>query len=474
MYNRITALCLSLAFVCITAAAQIPINNGDGATMDDLIREKTLVTIVLNENVRDGNLQITGLNKDTITFIGADGRKSAFFLSDVKYIRVQEKRTAEKQSIFSKGTLSNEEQKIVDRAQGRIVELFKSETDPNNKMRAACLAAILGEDGAILYLQAHAQSNDTPTAVLATTYLYAAGESIDKDLLTDGFLHGNRATRVQTAVLAGLFGGDSFQRDLRYMADDPHPEVNPSAIRALARIGDRWVIPKLYDGLDALKQPKNEAVIYGLSKIGDEEIIKELHKQLPLAGKSEWFRIIRVLYALGDEEATKQMKEIGLKTYAYEQTSGLLLGENDDWEGGVWIREYLERDKDPDYKNLMFEANLAAALYGTAQSQSKIVFQKLMRMTDIQVFAKGNSTNTQYKDAILAEVQEEVCRLLGEQGDKTMLSLLYGPMESKNTSLSLAACEAIVMIANEPYRERISEYNQYTGYRERLLPDFFK
>ncbi|MFP6583432.1 MAG: HEAT repeat domain-containing protein [Candidatus Hydrogenedentota bacterium] len=476
MYNRITALCLALALMSMTTIAQIPINNGDGATMDDLIREKTLVTIVLNGNVpvRDPNLQITRLNKDTITFIGADGRNSAYPLSDVKYIRVQEKRTAQKQTIFSKGTLSRDERKIVDRAKGRVVELFQSETDPNNKMRAACLAAILGEDGAILYLQAHAQSNDTPTAVLATTYLYAAGEAIHKDLLTDGFLHGNRATRVQTAVLAGLYGGESFLRDLRYMADDPHPEVNPSAIRALARIGDRWVVPKLYDGLDALKQPKNEAVIYGLSKLGDEDVIKELTKRLPLARKNEWFRIIRVLYALGDEEAANQMRETGLKTYAYEQPSGLLLGENDDWEGGVWIREYLKRPKDPDYKNLMFRANLAAALYGTGQSQAKIVFQNLMHLTNTQIFAKGNATNTQYKEAILTEVQEEVCRLLGEQGDKTMLSLLHGPMESKNTSLALAACEAIVMIANESYRERISEYNHYTGYRERLLPGFFK
>lgn len=473
MIIRTFAVLMLMTSLSLSAFADLKISNGDGATIDDLIREKILVTIMLTGNVRDPNLQITEVNDSTITFITSDGMNSAYPLSKIAYIRVQDDRVAGRGNVFSKGTLSKEEQRIVDRARQRIVELFSSETDPVNRMRAACLAAILGEDGGRMYLEGHAQGNDTPTAVLATRYLWLAGQEIDEGILTDGFLHGNRDTRLQTALLAGIHGTDDYLKELRYMADDPHPEVNPVALRALSKLGDRWVVPYLYEGLSALKQAKNEAAIYGLIELGDESIIKELKLRLPLANSSEWFRIVRVLYALGDDKAEVMMREEALTTYAHEETAGILLGENDDWEGGVWIRSYLEKQKDPNYRNLMFQANLAAALYGTAQSQAKIVFQKMMRMEVSQVYAKGNTSNTEYKKVILAEIQEEVCRLLGEKGDKTMLSLVYTPMESKNSSLALAACEAIVMIANKPYRERRVEYSKYSGYRETMLPDFF-
>lgn len=474
MSNRIFSAMIALALICGSAWGQIKVLNGGGASLEDLIREKALVTIMLKPNAPDPNLTITDVNNTTVTFVGPDGRHGAYSIDSVQSIRVQEKRVATKKSVLAQGALSSDEQAVVDRALSRVTELFQSEPNREVKMVAATVAAAMGDGDALIYLQAHAQGNNVAARVQAANYLYLLGEEIDADILSEGFLHGNRDIRSLTAILAGLAKNDEHLKEIREMSDDPSVEVYPSAIRALARLGDRSSIPKMYDGLSALRQPKTEAAIYGLIQLGDAEIIQEVKNRLKTASTSEWFRLVRILYELEDEVGIEMMKEEALESFAHEKAAGLLLGEDDDWDGLIWIREYFDRQTDPDLANLLFRAELASALYGTAQAQAKIELQKLMRMTETQVFAKGYNSDTEYKRSILNAVHIRVCKILGTKGDKTMLSLLYTPMESQEVLVSLAACHAIAMTANPQYRERQIEVSEYTGERELMLPDIFK
>jgi HEAT repeat protein len=474
MFYRMVTCCAVLMLACTSAWSQIKISNGDGATIDDLIREQAFVTILLEGNVPDANLTITGINKDTITFLTHDGRDSAYPLTMVKSIRVQEKRTAQKQSVFSKGSLSREEQAVVDRAAVRLESLWEAEPNAALRMAMASYLTILGNKESKFYLQGHAESNDNELALVASMYLFSIGEEVDKSVIREGFLNGNRNVRALAATLAGVLEGDDFIRELREMSDDPTPDVFVPAVRALARLGDRDVIPRLMKALTSLKQPIAEAAIYGLVTLGGDDVISEL-KQMRMNEKaSVQFRILRILYALGDEEAAVEMREKGLTTYATEEVAGLLLGENGDWDGLMWIREYMTRQKDPNGENLTYRTHLAAALYDTAQAQAKIEFQKLMRKDETQFYAKGRSSDTNYKKTMLMLVKAEACAIIGRTGDKTMLSLLNTPMEAQNSVLAMSACNAIAMIADPTYRARSEDFYVYTGTRESTLAHVFR
>jgi HEAT repeat protein len=455
--------------------AQIPVTNGDGATIEDIIREKSLCTIILDGNVRDPNLIITDVNEITVTFQKSDGSFSAYPMHSVKEIRVQVSRIAEKKSVFAQGALSTEEQHVVDRAAERVREIYDSSRgDQEIRMYAESIMAVMGNQDAIDSLMRRADSNDTSVAVMASLYLYTIGMEIDPAVIVDGFLNGNRETRTNTAMLAGLSGDESFLKDLRYMLSDPSPEAYPWAARALAQLNDRQSLPSFYKALESLYQSKTEAAIYALITMGDDEVIAELNSMLPRATPGEWIRIVRILYALGDEEAVVNMRKKGLTSLSHQKVTGLLLGENEDWDGIMWIRKYLKKQYDPNYKNLIYRANLGYALYDAAQAQAKIEFQNIMGMTETGIYAKGYTNDIRYKKKTIALIQAEVCRLLGQLGDKTMLTILTRAMAHEDKTLALAACDAAVQIAKPEYRERIIASDRYRGYRELLLVDFFK
>lgn len=477
MHKRPIILIALLLFQTIPVWAQIRITNGDGATIEDLIGDKSLSTIVLKGNVRDANLTVTGIHAGTVTFQKADGSFSAYPIDMIQEIRVQENRVASKKSVFSQGSLSKDEQRVVNRAAARAFEVFQQSGDQEIRMYAESIMAVMGNTDALRSLKGRSESNDTPTAVIASLHLYDAGQEIDPGVIQDGFLSGNPRTRTSTAMLAGLVGIEddtSFLKELRDLLSDPSPDVYPWAARALALLGDRRSMPSFYKALGSLSQPKSEAAVYALITMGNDEVIAQLKERLPKAPPGEWIRVVRVLYALGDEDAAVSMRKKGLTSLSYQEVSGLLLGENEDWDGVLWIREYLDRRKDPDYKNLVYRANLAYALYDAAQAQAKIVFQKIMRMTETDIYAKGYNNDVRYKKETIALIQVEVCRLLGLLGDKTMLSILTRAIEHEDPRLALAACDAAVQIAKPEYRDRVTASYRYKGYRELLLKDFFR
>ena len=217
-------------FVALSQAsmAQVKITNGDGASIDDIIRDKSLATIVLKGNVRDANLTITGINENTITFQTSDGDHSAYPLTMISEISIQEQRVASKKQVFTLGSLTREEKQIVDRAAARAFEIFRdSQGNQEMRMAAAGLMASTGSEDALMYLRGLAEGNDTPTSVAASLTLYSIGEKVDPNIVQEGFLNGNRLTRTQAAVLAGLSGETTNLRELREMLTDPKNDRKP-------------------------------------------------------------------------------------------------------------------------------------------------------------------------------------------------------------------------------------------------------
>ena len=477
--SKLSITSFLLALICsLPIWADIKISDGDGASIEDLKQDKSLVTVVLKSGAMDKNLIITGVHKETISFDTPDGDSTAYPISHIQQIKVQDRRETVPEVVLPKNTLNREQLTIARGAADRAFQIFEySQGNQEVRMQAAALIALMGDlrgREAHNYLLGLAQSNDTPTAVLATLQLYSIGDPIDPIVVKEGFLNGNRNIRTLSALLAGLSGDQQFLKNLRGMLSDPSAEVFPNAARALGRLNDRGSFPTLYRNLSSLSQPKSEASINALTAMGGDDVMSELRRRLPNAKQIENFRMTRILYALGDEDAEYDMRKKGLTTVAFEPASGLLLGENGEWDGVNWIREYLDKRKDPNYRNLIFRAHLGYALYDSQEANAKIVFQKLMGMTESQVYEKGFTDNSVVKGEVLLRVQMEVCRLLGVIGDKHNLTILNRAMKHEDPRLSLAACSAIVAIARPEYRARSKDYYEYIGYREIALADFFK
>ncbi len=453
---------LGMLLFTVSIQAQIPIRNGDGATLEDLISEGALVTIILkNSSARDANVKLTGLHKTTLTFTADNGQPNAYPISMVKEIRVQEKVVRIKKIARVKGgALTAEDRQLLQHAARRAEEIFKtSQGNQEVKMLAASILAISGERDAVLYLRGLAEGNDVPTAIQASVYLYTLGENVRDDVLQEGFISGNRQTRANTAYLAGLVNAKQFRRDIHAILRDPAVDMFPSAAKASAWMGDTSAIPDLINGLHALKLLKAETAVYALTVLGTPEVESEMRRMLKTSRGNEWFRILRILYVLGDKSAAESMLTVGLSTTNFAPIAAIMLSDNEEWDGIMWLRNYMERPVNPTVNNLLYKANAAAALFRAGHLQAKSDLQRLLNYSPNQVYAKGRTDDENYKQAAVILLQVEVCSLIGSIGDRNLMSLLPAQLENATPLVSLAAAQAAFSIAKEEYRERLERVN---------------
>lgn len=458
--KRFVLLC-PLLLACAMAAGQVPIVDGDGKTIEDLILEKTYVTIVLKDpSARDINLRITGIFESTLNFITLDNDPIAYKLSRIREVRIQESRVASRRSRATEDALSDDDMIIVNRAAERAFGIFKNSKNQEIRMSAALVISASTHEnkaGALGYLQELAAGNDVPTSMDATTFLYLAGIPPDPNVLQEGFLSGDRHARATAAMLTGLTNNKTFLPEVRTMLHDPTVQLFPAAAIAIGRMNERSGLPRLYEAMRALTDVKAEAAVFGLSQMGGKDIHEKMLEMLEVSTGLEWFRVLRVLYALDDPGAKELMLTKALTQPAYQRIAALLLAADEVWEGTLFLRNYLEKPQDPNLENLSYKGRVATTLFSAGDIQQKIVLQELVNTRPGQIYARGKTGNEDYKSRTAVEVQLNVLRLIADTGSKDLLSILVAPLEGSDPQVAVMACTAAVAIGNPEFGDRLRE-----------------
>lgn len=462
--------CVGL-LLCAWVSAQVTIINGGDATLEDLVSRKAIVTVIISTTdpddpdgqlfARDPNLTITGVHRDSITFKTDDGQDSAYPLSWIKEIRVQDGRVSTLNQRVSANSLNQEDRATIGRAAERAMEIFKQTRDNQGiRMLAALVLSVSTHENkvsALGYLQELANGNHVPTAMAATTYLYLAGIPPDQDVLREGFRSGDRKARATAARLVGLTNDQSFVHEVRTMLHDSLIEIFPAAAKATGRMNDRSGLPELYEAIHALREAKAEAAVFALSRIGGDEVLQEMKDLLKSSEGTEWFRVLRVLFALGDPEATTVMKEVCLDQPAYQRTAGLLITASGDWDGRIYLREYLKKPSDPNLENLIYRAMVGATLFQAGDIQAKSVLQRLLNTKPGEIYARGRTSDEAYKQATATTVKVQALRLIGDTGSRDLISLLVGSIQSADPAVAIEACQATLAIGNSEFGDRLRE-----------------
>lgn len=459
---KVALMLCAWLLACSVSSAQVKIVGGDGATLEDLMREKTFVTVVLKDpTARQWNLRITGIYEETITFITSESLNAPYPLSKVQEIRVQEGRMSRIRTRASKNALTDVEAKVVQRAAERALEIFdRSKGDQQIRMSAALVLSVSlheKKEDALKYLQELAAGNDVPTAMAATTFLFLAGLPPDPMVIRAGFESGSRQAKASAARLTGLTNNKTYLPEVRTMLQDSTIEIFPAAAKAIGRMEVRSDLPELYDALMALTEAKGEAAVFALSQMGGEEVHQKMLDMLETTRGVEWFRVLRVLFALDDPRAKQIMKEVALLQPAYRREAGLRITASGDWDGKVFLREYLKKAEDPNMENLIYRARVATTLFMAGDLLAKSHLQRLVNTKPSEVYAKGRTSDNTYKKRAAIAVQLKTLSLIAGTGSRDLLTLLEGPVESAEAQVAIAACTAAMAIGNPEFGLRLRD-----------------
>lgn len=459
---RLSLLCTCLAlFVCLPEAyGQVPVVGGDGVTLKDLVGSNTLVTIRLKGGgARDMNLKIGALHSSHLSVTDLDGTVTAYNLDQIYEIRVQKGRiTRERRPGPGSGVLSSRDLDIEERAMERAYEIFSG--NKGNQLMGLRAAALLGAQGNSAaiedYLRPRATSSDLETAVLASKYLYLAGETPDPEVISRGFQAANRSTLAAAAGLAGWTKYADAKRAVRLLLNDSITEIFSNAARASGRLGDREAIPTLISAIPSLDKEKAEAAVFALSLLGGETVREEMQTLVDRGRGPKRFRAIRVLVAMGDKRMLEELRPENLREPIYAVEAAIILVRGGDWDATLELRDRFEKSSKTTEEALNERARIAAGLIEGGYKQAKSGLQDLLQLTPPDIFLSRNTRNLQgAKKDIIRATQITVCNLIADSGARSLMSILKPTLENQDTEVALAACEAAIAIANPTYRERL-------------------
>jgi HEAT repeat protein len=465
MMRPACAALLGLLFALPSFAAELPRITGDeGVTYDDLIREQTLVTIMLKAGAPENNMRIKAIHSKgatpTIEVKTMSGELTAHTFANISYVRVQKERIRAEDKPDPESVLTVEDKAIVTQATDRAMAIFKESHNQGAKMAAASALAASSHPSkadAILYLKGLSASNDAATSLLAATLLWQNGEAPPDPVLLAGFTSGNRGAKSQAAELAGLTNAQQFIVEIRTLLRNPSIEIFPSAAIAVGRLNDRTSLPALFEAIRVITDEKAEAAVVALSLMGGPDVIQKLQDMVPSAKGTERFRIVRVLHALGDKNATHLLQTEGMSQPSFQRETALLLAKEGSPEAMKFLREFLVKPSDPDDTNLIYRAEVGLALYSAGDFQQKRVVADVLNVQPIDIYARGKTSDKQYKEAAVRKIQSEVSRMLGASMRRDLLSMLTAPLQSQDLSVAISAAQSIVAISNHEYGKRIIE-----------------
>jgi HEAT repeat protein len=435
----LAALTLALLFVSSGASA-VTVTGGSGASLSSIAGSPTLVTVVLRGGAKDPNLQVVSVQGSLIVFTTDDGARISYQKTDIASINVQgsvvEKRPALMSSTVA---LRPEDERIVASAASRVADLFESSKD-NQELRiwAAANMGFHGNQKAIDYLNSLANSNNLQTRLDAAQGLYLANQTVPEKLVRDGLDSNNRNIRAQAAFLAGLFKVDAATPELMTMLNDRSAQFSAPAAVALARMGNREIIPSLLDMLGSTSNEKNKAGVAGLLQLAGSDVVDAVAYRIEETDGLERYRLIYILHKLGDPVGRKHLIRVFNEEPTIKPEAALVLAADDYWEAIQYLQGRLKRREDPNPDNQLFRARNAYAILKSEDSSAIHVFQSLLR-----------GDNTHIKSTVLS--------LITDLADRDLLKLIPPAILNTDPGLSLQACNTAAATASPEFRERLQD-----------------
>jgi len=433
---RIILIALLLLGISGAAFAQVRITGASG-NLGSLVGSSSLVTVVLKGGIKDSNLRVSAVNGATITFTTDKGEQAIYTTSGIEEIQVQGGEVAKSDIVFLKDVLAPADKQVVERAYARAKEIFGAATKEQNiKIQAAALLALNNDEEAKTYLNQLASAGDLQTAMDACGAMYLAGVPLPDGLLRQGLESSSRVVKGVAAELSGLTKFTDAEPLLVRLAQDRTWEISSPACRAVARLGNREIIPTLLSGINERSDDKSAAVMWSLLRLGGPDIIEQLKLRLEQAQSIERYRIVYLLFRLGDPEGKRSLIEVMADMPTLQLQAALALGSEGDVTAMDMLRQRLRRREDVTEENLINRANTAAALIRGGDPAPKGVLQELMRDKK-------------------APVRKVTFELISRLNNRTMLALMQSSIENVESSVAIEAATAAISLGVSDFRARL-------------------
>ncbi len=452
MIRMFVFLMIAVSFAIVPYAhGDIQILGAEKAiSLNDIAGTETLITVTFKSSgAQDKNLKLLEVHDDRIIVLPSRGESIPYLIDSVESITLQNG-VVERRHMpeMEAQVLRAEHQRVVDRAWVRIREIYnEAHDDQELRIHAAVCLALINDEEAHNYLRQLAESNDIITQLTAAGALYVAGDQIPPSLLQQGLESGNRNARAMAASLAGLEGFEKGIEFLNALFQDRAVQLSCPATRALARLGQKRIIPRVMEMLHELHEDKGQAAIFALTKLadGDDEVIHQLKMKLLDAEGMIRYRIVRILYNLGDPEGTVELKNIFENLPTLTPEVALLLAKDNDWDATQYLRNRLSRREDPTIPNLKYRAENAQALLASGDASAMAVFQELLRNEE-------------------PEVYKHVFVQMTELKETRLITLLQPGVETIDRDFAFGACQTVIALANAPFQERLGLYREEFEY----------
>ena len=441
--KKLCVLAAVMVFFALTSAVADVKVTGTSApvALKDLVGTDTMVTLILKESgAKISNVKVMEVLPNTINVQTQKGDIDPYLLENVDEVQIQGGKVEEKRfKAENLQMLRPEQQRVVERAMARAAEIFSAANDDQElKMNAAVLMALNKNRDATKYLKQLAETNDLTLQLTASKALYLIGEPVSESLLKQGLESGNRKARALAATLSGLSKYTAGIPLLKPLFADRAVELSAPAARALARLDDREIIPRLIAMLDESNEKKGQAAVFSLVRLGGSDIIEKMKVKLGETEGMVKFRVVSVLFQMNDPSGVEELHKIFKSYPTLAPEAALVLTKKGDWDATQFLRTRLTRREDPTDANLIYRAQTAAALLMAGDTAAQAVFQEILRSNSVKA-------------------KQKVFELFTDIGNVGMISILQSSIENEDKRMSLDACEAVATLALQSFHSRILE-----------------
>lgn len=439
--QKIVGVMAAILFIGL-AGAQVPVVSPEDHTLEDLVDEPVLVTVVFTQGARQPNVQVVDVGPNYVAVVDENGKRSPYLFKSIQEIRVQDDPVEARRFVLDEArALTEEERVIVNRAVSRAREVFEAAAGNQPlRMQAAGVLASRNDATARRYLTQLVQSNDRDIALSAAQWLYVGGQEPEsiREAVERGLDSGRRQIRAEAAKVAGLYGYTEYEEQLLQMAQDRLAQIAAPAAKALAHMGSEDAIPILLDMIGASSGEKGEAAVYGLGLLGNEEVRDTLRDRLDRASGATHFRIARVLHKLGDPAGTNVLRQTIQESPTIAEEAAIVLARDGDFEGRRYLNQQLQERYDPYPQAVVRRARMVTALI---EGQDRGALSALQRLLQSDHGAADR--------AILS--------LAAQTGVRSVMPLVAPKINSGNDEVALAASMTAVAIGDPRVRQRLME-----------------